>query len=158
MDVLSAIRSAPRVLEVGDSPAAAHRLDPSLLAVKGDVPGTVVERFEGDDLAVIPLDSARDVDPGRIGPVYRDRAGGLTVPTGRVLVSFGEDDEARAHARAFASVGFELLEVLRYAPHAAWVQPLGAGPAEALARLERLRSLPGVTRVEPQLLMPSEPR
>jgi hypothetical protein len=159
MDAAAVIRSAPAVLELGDDPAATSRLDETLVAVQGGSPTPAVTSFEGGNLVVAPVGSAPGPGEGaRIGPVYRQRSGGLAVPTGRVLVRFRPDDSPRAHAEALDEAGFKLDEILGYAPHAAWVRPHSEEAVAALDGLGKLRSLPGVEHVEPQVLTAAAPR
>lgn len=153
MDPASVIRSAPPVIELGGNPAAAVHLDEDLVSVQGGSSGVAITTFEGGNLAVAPVASAGSSDEGaQIGPVYRQRGGGLAVPTGKVLVRFQPDNSAKAHSEALSQAGFKLDEVLGYAPHAAWVRPHNEEPVAALDGLERLRSLSGVEHVEPQVL------
>lgn len=159
MDAASVIRSAPPVLERGGDLKATYSLDEGLIAVQGGSPGPAIATFEGGDLVVAPIASASGLDEAeRIGPVYREQGGGLAVPTGRVLVRFPPEDAPQAHSDALADAGFELDEVLSYAPHAAWVRPLGGDSVAALSGVEKLRSVPGVEHVEPQVLTEAAPR
>lgn len=153
MDLPTVIRSAPKTLELGGDPAATFHLDEDLIAIHGDAPGPAVAVFKGENLTVASADSvsrANEVELG--GPVYRGSGGGLAVPTGRVLVRLGPGEDAQAHSAAFSGAGFQLEEALRYAPEAAWVKPLRGGTPEALSGLERLRAIPAVEHVEPQVL------
>jgi hypothetical protein len=152
MDAASVIRSAPRVIELGGDAAAAVELE-ELVSVQGQAPDGTVATFEDGNLAVAPVSSAPDPsDERRIGPVYRQQGGGLAVPTGRVLVRFAPDDSPQAHSEELSGAGFKVEEVLGYAPHAAWVRPHDEQPVAALSELAKLRSLPGVEHVEPQVL------
>lgn len=92
-------------------------------------------------------------DAGDAGPLYRRAPGGEVVePTGRVLVRFDADDRADAHTADLAASGFEVDEVLSYAPQAAWVRPGSGRVVDALRGLGRLQQLPGVVAVEPQMI------
>jgi hypothetical protein len=87
------------------------------------------------------------------GPLYRRAPGGEVVePTGRVLVRFGADERAAEHEADLAAAGFEVDEVLSYAPQAAWVRPGSGRVVDALRDLDRLQELPGVVAVEPQMI------
>ena len=90
---------------------------------------------------------------GAIGPVYRRMpGGGLVVPTGRVLVRFAEGEAAEVHRADLADAGYEIEEVLSYAPHAAWLRACSGDIGDTLAQLGRLAAHPGVENVEPQML------
>jgi hypothetical protein len=87
------------------------------------------------------------------GTVYRRRPGGEpVVATGRAFVRFPEGESAEAHREALAAAGFELEEVPSYAPNAAWVRAGDGSVAAALHGIDALARLPGVERVEPQLV------
>ncbi|HET6998634.1 MAG TPA: hypothetical protein VFI03_08595 [Solirubrobacterales bacterium] len=153
MDAASIIRSAPRVIELGGNAAAPVELDEELVSVRGELPDKTVATFEDGEISVAPVSSAPDPSgERRIGPVYRQPGGGLAVPTGRVLVRFAPDDSPQAHSEELGEAGFKVEEVLGYAPHAAWVRPHDEQPVAALSELAKLRSLPGVEHVEPQVL------
>jgi len=86
-------------------------------------------------------------------PLYQRAPGGEVVePTGRVLVRFGADERAAEHEADLAAAGFEVDEVLSYAPQAAWVRPGSGRVVDALRGLDRLQELPGVVAVEPQMI------
>jgi hypothetical protein len=94
-----------------------------------------------------------EVPASRVGPVYRQRpGGGAAVPSGRVLVRYGDGDRIDRHRDDLAAVGYELEQVLDYAPQAGWIHAAGGGIDDSLGGLERVAALPGVVRVEPQLL------
>jgi hypothetical protein len=111
-----------------------------------------IDELEGGRLAI--WDAAPPAaESHRVGPVYRTVPGGsLAVPTGRVFVQFGEATEATAQRGLLADAGFVLESVPGYAPHAAWVTPANGQVEDALRGLERLRDLPRVESVEPQLV------
>jgi hypothetical protein len=102
------------------------------------------------EVAVKPLRDARDARS--VGPVYRRSGGSLAVPTGRVFVRLGEGESVRTRTSELEAAGFQVEEVPSYAPHAAWVRPASGRIADALGSLDRLRRLPGVEHVEPQLV------
>ena len=73
-----------------------------------------------------------------------------TGPTGRVLVRFAAGDRVEAHREELAAAGYELDAALGFAPQAGYVRPAAGGAA---AGLDRLRAIPGVEHVEPEVLM-----
>jgi hypothetical protein len=165
--------AAPRELRAStDRPELCYERDPDLVAVHGGGSDTLprAQRLDAQTL-VVPAEAApgptvdgptvdgATVDGTRLGPVYRrTEGGGLVVPTGAVLVRFAEGDPADGHLDELREVGYELLEVLSYAPHAGRVRALEGGIVEALRGLGRLEALPGIEHVEPQVLSERRPR
>ena len=80
--------------------------------------------------------------------------GGTAVPTGRLFVRF--DDQVDAHTQQFAlrELGFEIERVPPYATNAAWIVSASSRPEDALHNIEKIRALPNVAHVEPQMLQP----
>jgi hypothetical protein len=109
-----------------------------------------VSTAQPDQRYELVVDPARDADAD---PRYRRVPGGeVVVPTGRLLVRFEDAERAADHAVDLADVGFEVDEVLSYAPQAAWVRPASGSVVDALRGVERLSELPGVVAVEPQMI------
>jgi hypothetical protein len=71
-----------------------------------------------------------------------------TGPTGRVLVRFAAGDRIEAHGEELRAAGYELDAPLGFAPQAGYVRP-----ATHEAGLDRLRAIPGVEHVEPEVLV-----
>jgi hypothetical protein len=89
-----------------------------------------------------------------VSPVYALQPGdGLAVPTGQVFIRFAEGDRVEAHRAELEQAGYEIVEILDYAPQAAWLRPQSGQIAAGLNNLERLTAIANVERVEPQLLM-----
>ncbi|HYO20449.1 MAG TPA: hypothetical protein VES02_17490, partial [Dermatophilaceae bacterium] len=92
-------------------------------------------------------------DASGMGPVYRRVPGGdIIVPTGRVLVRFGEHDRAENHRHELEGAGYLLDQVPSYAPHAAWLRAPNGSITDALRNLEQLSRLADVVSVEPQMI------
>lgn len=141
---------------LGEPGGTRYELDDSLVAMHGagqaDGTDAPVASLEGGDITIVPAGQAAD-GPNRVGPVYRAGPGGpIAAPTGRVFVRFREGTSAESESGALAAAGFALESVPSYAPHAAWVRPASGRVADALVELDRLRRLPGVEGVEPQLV------
>jgi hypothetical protein len=162
MDVGFSLRSSPRRLSLGRSDHAyEYELAEDLVAVHGSKEErSAVVAFEGDHVSVHHLDGVGGVKgKQRLGPVYRRiPGGGIAVPTGRVLVRFGEGDRADNHRAALARAGYVIETVLGYAPQAAWVRARAGGISDALRGLARLEQLPNVEGAEPQILSEASTR
>ena len=115
-----------------------------------DFPDAIPQSLPGTQLLQrIPGEYAAD----GVTPVYAAFAAApRAVPTGRVLVRFEEGIRFEDQAPSLAGAGFDIDQVLSYAPHAGWVQAASGSMADALRGLERLAGMPGVRHVEPQLL------
>jgi len=151
----------PAEIEVGTPGQSARwRKDAHLFAGRGAPPEALsaapAGEIPGEGLALsraAPGAAAAEADLGRIAAVYRTAEGGpVGVPTGEVLVRFASGVAAEERREALAGAGYELSQVLAYAPHAAWVRARSGDGADSLTGLGRLRALPDVEHVEPQLL------
>ena len=131
----------PRELAVGTRhPELRYALVPDLVATRaGDGPAIVQARGSTGDSDVVP--------------VYRREPGGeMVVPTGRVLVVFADGERADGRQTELARAGYNVEQVLPYAPHAAWVRATNSDLADALGNVDQLARLHGVENVEPQML------
>lgn len=155
--------ASPRTLRSStERPGPRYELADDLIAIHGAgrTEGAVLT-LSGGRISVEPVDavSAEGLADAALGPVYRRTPGGLlAVPTGRVVVRFAEGDRADRHTEELAEAGYDLEEVLAYAPHAGWVRPSGGGIPDALRKLDRLEKVIGVENVEPQMLGEVVPR
>jgi hypothetical protein len=86
--------------------------------------------------------------------VYQSEDGGLSVPTGRLFVQLAEGQQAAQREGDFRAAGFVVDQVPGYAPHAAWLRPRDGEPASGLRGIDALRTVAGVTAVEPEMLRP----
>jgi hypothetical protein len=160
MDASDIVTSSPQRLSLGRA-GHDYELAHDLVAAHGSRDASsAVLTFESDLVSGHHLDSVtRLTDKGRFGPVYRRiPGGGIAVPTGRVLVRFGEGDRADDHRAAVARAGYVVDTVLTYAPQAAWVRARAGGVSDALRGLARLEQLPNVEVVEPQILSEARTR
>jgi hypothetical protein len=110
--------------------------------------------FEDEGVAIVAAGTVRE---GQVldRPVYRRAPHGSPVlPTGRIFVRFADGDHAESHRAAIEAAGYHLERVPPWAPNGAWVCHASGDVRESLAGLERLRQLPGVQHVEPELLRP----
>jgi hypothetical protein len=78
----------------------------------------------------------------------------LAVPTGRVFVRFAIGVDASRRKSQLLQVGYDIDQLLSYAPNAAWLRDADDDAAVALSRVEELERLDDVENVEPQLLTP----
>jgi hypothetical protein len=107
-------------------------------------------------IAVFPgTPPADEMEQGSVylTPVYRQSPLSLAaVPTGKLFARFRSGTRAEEHERELRAAGFEILEVPPYAPEAAWVGHVTKDAAAALRDAEKLKEVPGIERVEPELL------
>jgi hypothetical protein len=103
-----------------------------------------------------PDETAAASQAGSLGPVYGLQPSGLpAVPTGRVFVRFAAGVQAESRRQEISRAGYELVESVSYAPHAAWLRSRSGDIADALTGIPKLEQLPDVENVEPQMLMES---
>ncbi len=150
-------RSAPRTLPASSERGrCTYELAEDLVAIHhGGAPGPTAATVEGGAISVEPAESraAESVEDAVLGPVYRRvPGGGVVVPTGRALVRFSEGVVADHQRDELARAGYLVEEILRYAPHAAWVRASSGEIADALRGLSRLQGLARVQNVEPQVI------
>ena len=94
-----------------------------------------------------------------IGPVYELGPGGsLAVPTGLVFVRLRDGIDAASRQREIEQAGFELKNVVPYAPNAAWLKARSGSIADSLTGISKLTALEDVESVEPQMLMKGSAR
>ena len=106
-------------------------------------------------LRLVPDRLGRDSDGHDTLPVYRaENSSSDAVATGTLMAQFDGSVKPDARHEALEAAGFEIVRTAVYAPNAAWVRARGKSVAEGLHQIERLRALPGVTSVEPELLRP----
>lgn len=139
-----------------------YELTRELIATHGEVgPGPPTLTLEGGAISVHPIEAvaAAALAPDAVGPVYRrSPGGGIAVPTGRVLVRFADGDWPERHREGIAEAGYEIEQVLAYAPQAGWVRARSGRITDSLARLRGLEALPGVENVEVQMVSPASRR
>ena len=89
-----------------------------------------------------------------VAPVYRLGADGpLAVATGLVFVRFKDDVLVESRRDALRRAGYEVVDILAYAPNAAWLRARSGEIADALSQTAALEALADVEHVEPQMLM-----
>ncbi|HKA23198.1 MAG TPA: hypothetical protein VKN18_33330 [Blastocatellia bacterium] len=94
-----------------------------------------------------------------IGPVYELGPGGsLAVPTGLVFIRFRDGIDAGSRQQEIEHNGFDVKEIVPYAPNAAWLKARSGSIADSLAGISNLAALPDVESVEPQMLMKGSAR
>jgi len=128
------------------SGAGAGRGDPNVEFYLEEEELAVCRRPRGETTLASPTTA--------IGPVYRiGETGPLAVPTGKVFVRFAEHATFEDHRKEIEEAGFEISQILPYAPHASWVEPSSRKIADAISGFNALQQIPGVEIVEPQMLM-----
>lgn len=110
--------------------------------------------FEGE-----PDEAAVASRAGSLVPVYGLQPSDMpAIPTGQVFIRFAEGVKAEDHRQEINQAGYEIVESLSYAPHAAWLRARSDDIADALAEIPKLEQLPDVENVEPQMLKESARR
>ena len=146
----------PRQIAVGGPGSLLMRQKPGWYALHGEpLPeANVILLFEPEAIAVLAGIPAGPLAPGQaISPVYAQAGSDeLAVPTGALFLRVRTGDRANDHCAALEQAGFRIAQVPDHAPEAAWLRATSGSIAEALGGLSRLRELPGVESVEPQLL------
>ena len=149
VDAEELLARAPRQLPLStERPELRYEIADDLIATHGELERPLAQ-------TVGPAVEAEDAATGQttLGPVYRRvPGGGLVVPTGRVLVRFAEGEPVERHRDELAGAGYDIEEVLSYAPHAAWLRARSGDIADTLAGLDRLAAQPGIENVEPQMV------
>lgn len=116
--------------------------------------GRTIEVFRGE-----VGERKRAASPGEVGPVYTLQPGGTpAVPTGRVFIRFKEGVLAEERLREIEQAGYEIAQLIEYAPHAAWLRPRSGEIVDALTGIQALEKITDVDNVEPQILMPRASR
>ena len=149
----------PRTLRVSTAdPKAVYRRVPELIAIHEravppegwevvltlDDPPILVCRGDAGALPSALRDS--------VTPVYAlERRGSPAVPTGLVLVRFRDGIAATTCGEAMSRAGYQIHDLLPYAPSAAWVKAASGGIPASLRGIPALESLPDVVHVEPQM-------
>lgn len=87
-------------------------------------------------------------------PVYAlQPSGTLAVPTGQVFIRFAEGVDVESQREVIKKAGYEIKQILSYAPHAAWLHSHSGNISDALTGISQLQTIPHVENVEPQMLM-----
>jgi len=157
VDAEDMLARVPRKLAAStQQPDLKYEIADDLIATHGGPEGPVPHALQlTEAIAVQPVAEAGEAPAGRatIGPVYRRMPGGsLVVPTGRVLVRFAEGQAAERHREELADAGYDIEEVLSYAPHAAWLRACSGDVGDTLTHLDRLAANSGIENVEPEMV------
>jgi hypothetical protein len=93
-------------------------------------------------------------EPGKLSPVYTiEPNGSLAVPTGLVFIRFAEGVDVESQHEAINRAGYEVVQILDYAPHAAWLRAQSDNIVDAIAKIPQLQAIPKIENIEPQMLM-----
>lgn len=111
----------------------------------------ILSELEGGTTAVLRGEPGED-ERSEARPVYELPGGAPGVPTGLLFARFREGTDAAAQAPALHRVGYEIVEIPRWAPHAAWIRAAGGDVSRSLANVAALERVEGLERVEPQML------
>jgi hypothetical protein len=141
-------------------PEVVYLRQPDVFAVQGATAARLKRhpskaRFKDEGIAVFagePADQEPPATGERLLAVYAQAGGSIAVPTGRVMINFG-DDAAIDRKADIARAGFRIERTLDYAPSAAWLVHASGDVSQALQAISSLEKLPRVENVEPQMLM-----
>ncbi|MCZ6644175.1 MAG: hypothetical protein O7F71_21580 [Gammaproteobacteria bacterium] len=104
-----------------------------------------------DNVSIVDADVAGAPENSLI--CYRERESMVPVcASGRLYVSFEEGSQISARASDLEAAGFQIDSIPGYALHTAWVSRPDGDVGAALAGIAQLETVPGVVRIEPQLL------
>lgn len=150
----------PPDLAAGGGVAQRYRRRRDLMAIHGPVPppwrAAAVGTLEAEGITLCRVPEGQEVEEalaGRVTAVYSlGPEGPPAAPGGEVFVRFAEPTRAADRTADLAAAGYEVSKTLPWAPQAVWVRARSGGIADALANLSRLEAIPGVVRVEPQML------
>jgi len=156
----------PEQIRVGsDSTAISYTRKPGYYAIhyndqpKTVAPGAILQLNDGAmstkgyAYAVFPGEPNQS-EQGKLSPVYTiEPNGSLAVPTGLVFIRFAEGVDVKSQHEAINRAGYEVVESLDYAPHAAWLRAQSGNIADAIAKIPQLEAIPKVENIEPQMLM-----
>jgi hypothetical protein len=93
-------------------------------------------------------------EQNKLSPIYTVQPNGsLAVPTGLVFIRFAEGVDVESQREVINRAGYEVAQILSYAPHSAWLRAQSGNIADAIARIPQLQAIPKVENIEPQMLM-----
>ncbi|MEM7351024.1 MAG: hypothetical protein AAF657_09480 [Acidobacteriota bacterium] len=116
-----------------------------------------LERLDAEGISLWHSSGDLDADslaPAAVSAVYSTAAGSpLAVPTGQIFVQLDKGLSAGDHAATFVGAGYEVAQLIVYAPHAAWLRAASGDAVDALRQVASLEALDPVSSIEPQMLM-----
>ncbi|MHC5718719.1 MAG: hypothetical protein ACYTX0_43310 [Nostoc sp.] len=115
-------------------------------------PGAILQLNDGK-IAIFPGEPNQS-EQGTVTPIYTLQPNGsVAVPTGLVFIRFAEGVNVESQREVINRAGYEIVQSLDYAPHAAWLRAQSGNIADAIARIPHLEAIPKVENIEPQMLM-----
>jgi hypothetical protein len=104
-------------------------------------------------IAVFPGEP-NQLEQNKLSPIYTMQPNdSLAVPTGLVFIRFAEGVDVESQREEINRAGYEVAQILSYAPHSAWLRAQSGNIADAIARIPQLEAIPKVENIEPQMLM-----
>jgi len=111
-----------------------------------------------DDAAIFRGDGSAHAER-KEGPVYEVQPGGTpAVPTGRVFLRFAKHVDAEKREDEIRKAGYRVVEKIKWAPQAVWVEASSGEVADSLRNLNKLERIDDVENVEAQMIMPAATR
>ncbi|MBN3870223.1 MAG: hypothetical protein V7L00_06060 [Nostoc sp.] len=122
-------------------------------------PGAILQLNDG---AMSTTGYAYAVFPGEpnqseqrtVTPIYTlEPNGSVAVPTGLVFIRFAEGVDVESQREVINRAGYEIVQSIDYAPHAAWLRAQSGNIVDAIAGIRQLEAIAKVENIEPQMLM-----
>lgn len=140
----------------------AYFIQKNRFAIHGTLPRTlswpVLYTLEKEQITVLsgsPDETNFDKESLVWTPVYGRSEDDLpAVPTGLIFIELKEGQQVEKKRELLLNKGYQIREVLKYAPHCAWLVSDQGNIAEALNHLPGLMQVPDVQNIKPQLLQP----
>lgn len=146
----------PQQIRTGKDAAVSYSRQPGYYAVHYKQPSTATSRavfvLNEGKIAVF-TGEANETMTETLSPVYILEGGSLAVPTGLVFIRFAEGLEVESQQAAIHQAGYEVVQSLAYAPHAAWLGAKSGKMSDALHGIAQLEAIPNMENVEPQMLI-----
>ena len=140
----------------------AYFIQKNRFAIHGPLPATlglpVLYKLEKEQITVVSGDPDKIKFPEESfawTPVYgHDDEDLPAVPTGLIFIELKEGQPIGKQRELLLSKGYIIQEILKYAPHCAWLVSNKGDIAEALNHMPNLKQVPDVINIKPQLLRP----
>ncbi|MHC5724928.1 MAG: hypothetical protein ACYTXY_12460 [Nostoc sp.] len=143
--------------QIRNRTSVSYTRKPGYYAVHYNQPNTMplgaILQLNDGKIAVFPGEPNQS-EQEIVTPIYTLQPNGsVAVPTGLVFIRFAEGVDVESQREIINRAGYEIVQSLDYAPHAAWLRAQSGNIADAIARIPQLEAIPKVENIEPQMLM-----